>query len=158
MQILHAIVNVKDIDGTATYPNTEFSQETPRGRDRCWLNFCSQACNAQKGTSWEKTTRWGKTEHAASSFWDDSACVSTCLNMSMSQHVWLWPSLCLAIPTPPQVPFKVSTANNISWREELGWLWQLWYYLWGIWGFPKMGLPQNGWFVMKIPIYKMDDN
>ena len=26
----------------------------------------------------------------------------------------------------------------------------------GIWVFPKIGVPQNGWFIMEIPI-KMDD-
>ena len=31
-----------------------------------------------------------------------------------------------------------------------------WYILIEIWWFPKIGVPQNGWFIMENPI-KMDD-
>ena len=44
--------------------------------------------------------------------------------------------------------------------------WDIWYDFFGIpqvseseqniWMFPKIGVPQNGWFIMEIPI-RMDD-
>ena len=32
----------------------------------------------------------------------------------------------------------------------------VWVYYVGIWVFPRIGVPQNGWFIMETPI-KMDD-
>ena len=51
-------------------------------------------------------------------------------------------------------PPKTGPFPNIK-KGRLGSRIHGWYYIY-IWMFPKIGIPQNGWYIMEKPI-KMDD-